>query len=172
MASPIKPQHNNIHPWYVSSERVWHALRACVENSNGTADPQLDLGGWQHPSPHSPICAALHRRAGTNSQHTCDSLASAVKPKHHLSPRDDSRSLQRSLSWLWSRFHGGPRPVRLQIHLRPVNIPPGREWSLQKQTESLLKQLLLLLSAIVVVHIWEVTYLIKQVSLTNILFTL
>lgn len=33
-------------------ERVWHALRACVVNSNGTTDPQRDL--WAD-SPHPPL---------------------------------------------------------------------------------------------------------------------
>lgn len=46
-----KKSKHNIQPWYVSMERVWHALRACVVNSNGTTDPQLDL--WAD-STHPP----------------------------------------------------------------------------------------------------------------------
>lgn len=45
-----------MHPWY-----VWHALRACALNSNGTTDPQL--GRWQHPSPSHPsvlLCTGKH----------------------------------------------------------------------------------------------------------------
>lgn len=32
-------------------------------NSNGTTDPAARSLNWQHPSPHTPICAALHRQA-------------------------------------------------------------------------------------------------------------
>lgn len=57
-------QKTQYHPWYVSTERVWHALRACVVNSNGTTDPQLDL--WAdstHPPTRPSVLLCIGKQA-------------------------------------------------------------------------------------------------------------
>lgn len=90
-SQPIAEEHqkskHNIQPWYVSMERVWHALRACVVNSNGTTDPQLDL--WAdstHPPTRPSVLLCIGKQAWCTQrlmstrckEDTCDSLGSSA----------------------------------------------------------------------------------------------
>ncbi len=105
---------------------VWHALRACVVNSNGTTDPQLDLWADSTHPPTRPsvlLCIGkqdwcMQRLMSTHcTEHTCDSRSpcadlslrccffsfplvhsqSAVRRKHLLCTQGDNCSLHHSV---------------------------------------------------------------------------
>lgn len=113
---------NIMQPWYVSMERVWHALRACVVNSNGTTDPQLDL--WAdstHPPTRPSVLLCIVKQAWCMQRarnpcctgDTCDSLGSSAdlwtalrlwciqgltkERKSHLCPLDDNSGLHHTV---------------------------------------------------------------------------
>lgn len=50
---------------YVSMEDVWHTLHACVLNSNGTTDPQLDLcADSTHPPTRPSVQLCIGKQLG------------------------------------------------------------------------------------------------------------
>lgn len=142
-----KPKHN-IQPWYVSLERVWHALRACVENSNGTTNPQLDLWADSTHPPTRPsvlLCIGkqawcMHAETHGRSVHRghmwftrfCRSQSgflvhsqSAVRRTDLLCPQDDNSSLHHL--GLVDRCHaftsGFVLSWGVQLHVLSADLP-------------------------------------------------